>query len=234
MSIEVWAGIECTVNRVQDQFHDQFHFNGHLERIEDIDLLAELGVKSIRYPIHWERMAPDRLDQKIDWSWAQERLERFRLNKVNPIVGFLHHGSGPHYTSLLDPEFPEKLASYARHFAEAFPWVQDYTPVNEPLTTARFSALYGHWYPHKKDLSSFALALVNQIKGTILCMREIHKVNPNARLIQTEDLGKISSTPLLAYQAEFENERRWLSYDLLCGKAVARGFFARRSKTPAS
>src|SRR5205814_1927733 len=34
---------------------------------------------------------------------------------------------------------------------------------------------------------------------------------------QTEDLGKVHSTPLLAYQAQFENERRWLSFDLLCG-----------------
>ena len=36
--------------------------------------------------------------------------------------------------------------------------------------------------------------------------------------MQTEDLGKTYSTPALKYQAEFENHRRWLSYDLLCGK----------------
>jgi dTDP-4-dehydrorhamnose reductase len=31
-------------------------------------------------------------------------------------------------------------------------------------------------------------------------------------------MGKTFSTPLLAYQAELENERRWLSFDLLCGR----------------
>ncbi len=53
-------------------------------------------------------------------------------------------------------------------------------------------------------------------------MRAVREVNPSARLVQTEDLGKTYSTPRLQYQAEFENERRWLSYDLLAGR-VARG-----------
>ena len=49
-------------------------------------------------------------------------------------------------------------------------------------------------------------------------MEAIRQVNPSARLIQTEDLGKLHSSPALAYQAEFENERRWSTYDLLCGR----------------
>jgi dTDP-4-dehydrorhamnose reductase len=49
-------------------------------------------------------------------------------------------------------------------------------------------------------------------------MDEIRRVNSDALLIQTEDLGKIFSTARLGYQAEFENERRWLSFDLLCGR----------------
>jgi dTDP-4-dehydrorhamnose reductase len=35
--------------------------------------------------------------------------------------------------------------------------------------------------------------------------------------VQTEDLGRVFSTPMLRYQAELENLRRWLSLDLLCG-----------------
>jgi dTDP-4-dehydrorhamnose reductase len=53
-------------------------------------------------------------------------------------------------------------------------------------------------------------------------MEQIREINPNAQLVQTDDLGKVFSTPLLAYQAKFENERRWLTYDLLCGR-VRRG-----------
>jgi dTDP-4-dehydrorhamnose reductase len=49
-------------------------------------------------------------------------------------------------------------------------------------------------------------------------MQAIRKVNPNAKLIQTEDIGKTHSTARLQYQADFENKRRWLSFDILAGK----------------
>ncbi|HEU4597693.1 MAG TPA: sugar nucleotide-binding protein, partial [Pyrinomonadaceae bacterium] len=133
-------------------------------------------------------------------------------------VGLVHHGSGPRSTSLLDPLFPEKLAEYARAVAERYPWIEDYTPVNEPLTTARFSGLYGHWYPHGRDALMFARALLAQVRAVVLSMRAVREVSPRARLVQTEDLGKTFSTPALNYQAEFENERRWLTYDLLAGR----------------
>jgi dTDP-4-dehydrorhamnose reductase len=48
-------------------------------------------------------------------------------------------------------------------------------------------------------------------------MQAIRQINPQAKLVQTEDLGKTQSTYQLRYQADFENKRRWLSYDLLCG-----------------
>jgi dTDP-4-dehydrorhamnose reductase len=217
MSIELWAGIECTVNRVHDTFFDQVIRSGHDRRSNDLDLFASLGIKTLRYPVVWERTAPD---QHLDfaWNWSDERLERLLGIGIDPIVGLLHHGSGPHYTSLLDPEFPNKFKDYARAVAERYPWVSDYTPVNEPLTTARFSGLYGKWFPHRSDEQSFARALLNECRATVLAMREIRKVNPKARLIQTEDFGKTFSTRKLAYQAAFENERRWITFDLLCGR----------------
>jgi dTDP-4-dehydrorhamnose reductase len=215
--LELWAGVECTVNRVGDSFFDQLELNGHARRLADLNLFAELGVRALRYPVLWERTAPDGL-RRADWSWADERLTRLRELAVNPIVGLVHHGSGPRDTSLVDPAFPEKLAEYARAVSQRFPWVTHYTPVNEPLTTARFSGLYGHWYPHGRGAQTFARALINQCRAVVLSMRAIREINPSAQLIQTEDLGKTFSTPTLRYQAEFENERRWLTYDLLSGR----------------
>jgi dTDP-4-dehydrorhamnose reductase len=66
----------------------------------------------------------------------------------------------------------------------------------------------------------FAKALLAQCRAVILAIRAIRDVNSEARLIQTEDMGKTFSTPTLDYQAEFENERRWLTFDLLCGRVV--------------
>ncbi len=215
--LEVWAGVECTVNRVGNQYFDQLERNGHTTRLDDLDLFVELGVRAIRYPVLWERTVPNGLE-RADWSWADERLGRLRELGIRPIVGLVHHGSGPRHTSLIDPAFPQGLAEFARAVAERYSWVDSYTPVNEPLTTARFSGMYGHWYPHGRDDRTFVRALLIECRATILSVRAIREVNPTAQLVQTEDLGKTHSTPLLVYQAEFENERRWLSFDLLCGR----------------
>jgi dTDP-4-dehydrorhamnose reductase len=216
-SLEVWAGLECTVNRVADRYFDQVVRSGHHERAGDLDLIAYLGVRAVRYPVLWERTAPTTIED-ADWSWPDARLGRLRELGVAPIAGLVHHGSGPAHTSLLDERFPALLADYARAVAERYPWITRYTPVNEPLTTARFAGLYGHWYPHGRDNASFLRALVVQCKATILAMRAIREITPAAQLITTEDLGVVHSTPALAYQAAFENERRWLSIDLLCGR----------------
>jgi dTDP-4-dehydrorhamnose reductase len=110
---------------------------------------------------------------------------------IRPIVGLVHHGSGPPHTSLLDPEFATGLAQFAQAVASRYPGLEYYTPVNEPLTTARFSGLYGHWYPHAQDDRSFIRALINQCRGVALSMEAIRRINPAAKLVQTEDLGKI-------------------------------------------
>jgi dTDP-4-dehydrorhamnose reductase len=36
---------------------------------------------------------------------------------LHPIVGLLHHGSGPPSTNLLDPEFPQKFAAFGLEVA---------------------------------------------------------------------------------------------------------------------
>lgn len=213
---EVWGGIECTINRVGDAYFDQLYYAGFYTKPHQ-DVIIDLGIKKVRFPVLWEKHQPT-LDSTIDWAWTKEKLQRFQQNKIDVIAGLVHHGSGPAFTSLLDPHFPHLLAQYAKEVATAFPWINYYTPVNEPLTTARFSGLYGLWYPHKKDAKSFLLMLLNELKGTVLAMQEIRKINPQAKLVQTEDLAKTYSTPLLKYQARFENERRWLTFDLLCGK----------------
>jgi dTDP-4-dehydrorhamnose reductase len=216
-TLELWGGVECTVNRVGDRYIRQLERNAHSERVEDLDRFASLGIRAIRYPVLWEHIAPFGL-ASADWTWPDERLARLRELNVTPIVGLVHHGSGPIDTSLVDPSFPDKLAEYALAVARRYPWVEHWTPVNEPLTTARFSGMYGLWYPHGRDERTFRECLFNECRGIVLAMRAIRSVNPSAKLIQTDDLGKTYSTPALEYQAYFNNELRWLAWDLLCGR----------------
>lgn len=202
--------------KLAGRVEDQLARTGHDRRREDLDRFAALGLRTLRYPILWERHA----GHPTDWRWADERLERLRALGIRPIVGFVHHGGGPLRDGLLDTGFVEGLANFARAFARRYPWVDAYTPINEPLTTARFSGLYGLWHPFGRSASQFARILLNECEAIRAAMRAIREITPHAQLVQTEDIGKTHSTDFLAYQADFENERRWLTFDLLCGRVI--------------
>lgn len=212
-SLEVWGGAEYTCNRVEDHYFDQMALSGHDHRVSDLEHFRDLGITSLRTGLLWERH-----DLDPSWRWADARMAAMRRSGLRPIVGLLHHGSGPAHTSLIDSSLPQQLAAYAGSVAARYPWIDAYTPINEPNTTARFSCLYGFWYPHHKSRHSFVCALLNQVKATVLSMRAIREVRPDAQLIQTDDVGRIYSTPELASTCDLLNERRWLQIDLLCGR----------------
>ncbi len=219
--LQLWGGPECTICRVGNEWRDQSQATGHDQRPADLDLIAGLGIKTVRYPILWEKAATD-CSGALDFSWADRQIDRLRALGIEVIAGLSHHGSGPPGTDLLDPEFPAKLAEYAGRVAERYPWIEKWTPVNEPLTTARFSALYGHWYPHRKDFASFATALMNQCLATVRAMAAIRRLIPTATLVQTEDIGRTYATPQLQGQADHDDRRAWLSLDLLFGRVDKR------------
>ena len=211
--LQLWGGLECTINRVGDTWMDQMARCGHYDRPGDFERIAALGIKTLRYGLHWERFR-----HAGTLELFAEPLAAMQQLGIEPIAGLVHHGSGPDDTDLLDPAFPEKLAVYARHLAERFPGLRCYTPVNEPQTTARFSALYGHWYPHRRSFREYARALVNQLAATVLSMRAIRTVRPDAQFVSTEDGGKTWSTDPLRALCDEREARRWLGLDLLCGR----------------
>lgn len=180
-------------------------------RPNDLDRIFELGVTRLRFGLLWERLEVDH-----SWKWADERLHQMQQLGLTAIAGLLHHGSGPPHTSLIDPAFRQKLAAHARCVSERYPWIDCYTPVNEPHTTARFSGMYGIWYPHHMDRLSYLRSLLLQVKATVLCMEAIQRVRPDAKLVQTDDVGSIRATSALRDLSDLMNERRWLAFDLLC------------------
>jgi dTDP-4-dehydrorhamnose reductase len=207
--------VECTVARLDQRVVDQLELTGHAAREDDLDRMAALGLRTVRYPILWERV--ERRRGQFDWAWTDRRLARLKALGIDVIAGLVHHGSGPLWTHLLDDDFATGLARFAGEAARRYPWIRRYTVVNEPLTTARFSALYGHWYPHCRDDRSFTRALVNECRATALAMAAIRRVRPDAELVQTEDVSITRGSPATRVTADFYTERAWLSLDLLCG-----------------
>ena len=84
--LELWGGLECTINRVGGAYRDQFAESGHDRRLADLDLVAGLGIRTLRYPVAWERVSPDYPDA-ADWNWHDPRLERLRALGICVIAG---------------------------------------------------------------------------------------------------------------------------------------------------
>ena len=224
LPFEVWASPEPTVARTRaSSYRDQLVETGHHARLADLDLLASLGVSATRYPVLWERTAPGAPDD-LDLRWARPRLERLRDLGIEPVVTLLHHGSGPAHTSLVDPAFPDLFARYAGAVARAFPWVKRWTPLNEPLTTARFATLYGHWYPNVRSDAAFGRAIVHEALAMQRGMAAIRATIADAEFVITEDLQSVSlrgaTTPSLEAFAAHKRERMYLSIELVAGRVA--------------
>ena len=199
---------------MHDQYFDQHVWSGHRTRVEaDLAAVANLGIKTLRTALQWEYF-----EERHSWQFFDLTLATMRRLGLDAIVGLVHHGSGPRHTDLLDPRFPEKLATYAFQIARRYPWVVRYTPVNEPNTTSRFSCLYGHWYPHHRSMKTYLRALLIELKATVLSMQAIRTIQPRAELIYTEDGGGIFGTAVTESSREARSHRRWLGTDLLCGR----------------
>src|SRR5439155_22172421 len=80
---EMWGGVECTVNRVGDRYCDQVERTGHGRRIDDLDRIAALALRTLRYPVLWERAAPNGLE-RADWRCPDQRLARLRELGIDP------------------------------------------------------------------------------------------------------------------------------------------------------
>ena len=212
---QVWAGVECSFLQVGDRTVDQLTSTGHRFRPADIDLLASLKPAAVRYPVIW---GWPNGRQETDWEWAADRLERLRRHNIRPIIGLLHHGYGPAGRSAADPDFVEAFAAYAGKVARHFPWIESYLPINEPLTTSRFGGLYGWWPPHAQSRQAFAVLIVQQCLAIRAAIRAIRAVRPGAKLYVNEDGGKTYGTEAMRDQIAWNNDRRWLTFDLLTGR----------------
>src|SRR5438046_10595041 len=107
-AIQLWGGVECTVNRVGDRHFNQLELSGHWHREADLERFAELGIRTLRFPLLWETLAPQSLDH-IGWSWADARLAKLKRPGTGPMFECLIMGGGPANALVVDPVFRDYL-----------------------------------------------------------------------------------------------------------------------------
>ncbi len=185
----------------------------------DFDLVEEMGIHFLRYgpPLHTTYVAPNR----YHWDFADETLTDLKRRDITPIIDLCHFGVPDWIGNFQNPDFPQLFASYAAAFAERFPWVQLYTPINEMFICAVFSAKYGWWNEQMTTDRSFVTALKHIVKGNVLAMQEILKRRPDAIFIQSESSEYFhADSPEAIGPAEIRNRWRFLSLDLNYGNRV--------------
>ena len=127
---------------------------------------------------------------KYDWDFADQTFAELRRTGIHPIVDLCHFGVPDWAGNFQNPDWPELFAEYARAFAQRFPWVRFYTPVNEIFVTATFSGQYGWWNERLKSDQAFVTALKHLAKANLLAEEAILR-GAAARAVHPERIHRI-------------------------------------------
>ncbi len=186
---------------------------------KDFNLVKEMGITFLRYgpPYYKCHKGP----MQYDWSFADKTFGRLKAMRIHPITDLCHFGVPDWIGDFQNPEWPELFADYAGAFAQRFPWVRHYTPVNEIYVCARFSGQLGWWNEQLKTDRGFVTALKHMCRANLLAEEAILKVQPDALFIQSESSEYFhAGTPEAQDKSEFFNQKRFLSLDLSYGHDV--------------
>ena len=213
------TGIECSYPTIddgrwrRDEMQATLHYR-HWQR--DFDLCREIGITHLRYgpPLHLTFLGPG----KYDWSWVDEPMAELAKFGPEPIVDLCHFGVPDWLGNLQNPELGQAMAEFAGAFAERFPWVRFYTPVNEMYVCTRMSALDGNWNEQERDDKAFVTAVCNLASASVRMMDAILERRPDAIFINSESSDftqPCCPDPDIQHRADLENERRFLPLDLI-------------------
>jgi beta-glucosidase/6-phospho-beta-glucosidase/beta-galactosidase len=199
---------------------DEMEACGHYKHWRtDFDCVEDMGIHFLRFgpPLHTTFLGPDR----YDWEFADLTLNDLRRRGITPIVDLCHFGVPDWIGNFQNLDFASLFAEYAGAFAQRFPWVQLYTPVNEMFICAAFSAKYGWWNEQLRSDQAFVNALKHLVQANVLAMREILRRRSDAIFIQSESSEYFhADSPAAIGHAEALNARRFLSLDLNYGRRV--------------
>jgi beta-glucosidase/6-phospho-beta-glucosidase/beta-galactosidase len=192
---------------------DQMIASGHDKRWrDDFRLVRELGLHCLRYgaPYYRTHVAPGR----YDWSFTDETFAELQRLGITPIADLCHFSLPDWLDNFQNPDFPHYFAEYAEAFARRYPWIWLYTPVNEMLINAEYSALRGYWNEQLCSDQAFVTALLNSVEANVRASEAILRVC-DARFVQSESTRYYHPlNPESVKRTAHLNDTRFLSLDL--------------------
>jgi beta-glucosidase/6-phospho-beta-glucosidase/beta-galactosidase len=213
------TGIECSYPTIENGRwrRDELASTDHYALWQrDFELAREIGITHIRYgpPLHLVFAGLGR----YDWDYCDGPMDELRQLGPDPIVDLCHFGLPSWLGNFQNGDIGKALAEYAGAFAERYPWVRFYTPVNEMYVCARMSALDGIWNEQLRDEGAYAKAAWNLANASILMSDAILKHRPDAIFINSESsefYQPCCPDADVQRAAEDANDRRFLPLDLI-------------------
>ena len=187
---------------------------------EDFELVKEVGIDFLRYgpPYYQTHLGP----AQYDWGFCDATFQTLRQMNIVPIADLCHFGVPDWLGNFQNPDFPRYFEEYARAFAARYPWVQLYTPVNEILIAAKFSAKHGWWNERLRSDAAFVTAIKHLCQANLLAMRAIQETRPDAVFVQSETIEYFhAEDPSCFARCRLLNETQFLPMDLTYGRPVA-------------
>ncbi|EYD78244.1 dTDP-4-dehydrorhamnose reductase [Rubellimicrobium mesophilum DSM 19309] len=190
---------------------------------EDLKLLVADGIDTFRACIPWHKI--ERVRGVYDWAWTDRYLGYVRRLGLRPIADPLHHTSFPQWLEhgFANPEFPQAYRDFVRAFARRYPWVTDYTVINEPLATAVLAGFMGEWYPHWRDRAGIVPIILGKARAICLVTPMLERMVPNLRIVHVDTCERHQALdPQSQYHTDFGNDLRFVVLDLILGRVDER------------
>jgi len=215
------TGIECSYPTIEggrwrhDQLADTKHYR-YWRR--DLELVRELGLKYLRYgpPFHLMYLG----EGKYQWSFMDQVADAMKQLGIVPIMDLCHFGVPYWIGNFQNTDFPRLFAQYAGAFARRYHWVRLFTPIIDMYVTARMSALEWVWNEQLRRERALLNATRNVALASVLAMQAIQRERPDAGFINSESsefYQPCCPDREIVRIADFENQRRFISMDLIYG-----------------
>lgn len=221
------VGYECTpiddAEETTGRSLDVLDTTRHYEQFEsDFDLQENLGLRRLRYHAMWDKVIAS-VNQnadtaEYDFSALEPIYNSIRTRGFVPTADLCHHKVPKKIPGgFANPAFPEFFKDFSLKFQANFPWVKNYSLINEPGVTSFFHS-NGLWGKHK--CTDVFLNMVEAIFETsqALCERD-----PAIKFFLTEpinhDVAQDEADPELNAHVKFvSNYARFAIDEILLGK----------------
>lgn len=205
---------------------------------DDLGLLVRDGIGTFRCCISWHKV--ERTRGTYDWSWTDAYLHQVRSLGLTPIADPLHHTSFPEWLTdgFAHPDFPARYRDFVEAFARRYPWITNYTVINEPLATAVLSGFTGDWYPYWRERAGIVPIILGKARAIRLVTATLARLIPNLRIVHVDTCERHHALdrPSRAH-ADFANRLRFVVLDLILGRVDRAhplwGMLTRHGLTPA-